>query len=522
MKTLIPLSLFLIAAFLIAQFNVLAGSPNIVVNGNLSCTDPDLLRSTLVGELQTENANGVALDASGTVFVGGTTFSSSFPSPSQQAQHGVDAIAMGFSADLSQMSSQLWVNVRPDQPDDEDEGTGIGVDAAGNQYFVGRTRTADFCNAVGEDLPGHDTVYDENGSGDGFLIKVNADGTPAYCTFVGGSQLEIARGLHVFPNGEVIVTGGTWSATDFPVTTGVQHAGTRDIFVTKYSADGTNIIWSTLLGGTNQEAGLDVDVDATGNVYVMGWTFSTDLPVTAGAAQTTAGSGADAFVAKLSSDGTTRSYVTYLGGDDEDRGNGLAVTADGKAVVVGTTNADNFPTTANAFDTTFNGSGFAGHDVFLTMFNATGTDFETSTFIGGVDEERAYDVVLAQGEAFVTGFTKSEGFPLSADAIDNTLGGGWDAFLLRLDLTSYDLVYSTFFGGDEADRGNALAVTEEGHVVMVGETRSADFCTTTGAFDTTLNGDYDMFITELIAGEPFEPTPTPTVEYFQYLPDIRR
>ncbi len=517
MKTLIPFVCLLLAAFFFAQLQAFADSTSSSLQTNLNCTDPNILHSTYVGDLQTEDSNSLALDLDGNVFIGGTTFSSTFPPPARTGQHGVDAIVMGFAPDLSLMNSQLWVNVRPDQPDDEDEGSAVGVDAAGNLYFVGRTRTADFCNAVGENLPGHDTTYDENGSGDGFLVKLNADGTPAYCTFVGGNQLELARGLHVFPSGEVLVTGGTWSANDFPVTTGVAHAGTRDVFVTKYSADGTDILWSTLIGGTSQEAGLDVEVDAAGNVYVMGWTFSADIPVTSGAVQSTAGSGADGFIAKLSSDGTTRYYVTYLGGDEEDRANGLAVTADGKAVIVGTTNATNFPTTDNAFDPTFNGEGFSGHDAFLTMLNSDGTAFETSTFFGGLAEERAFDVVIAQGEAFVTGFTKSEAFPLTDDALDNTLGGGWDAFLLRFDLSTYNLNYSTFLGGSEAERGNALAVTDEGHVYLTGETRSADLCVTDGAYDTTANGDYDMFITKLIAGEPFPANP-----YYQYLPMIRR
>ncbi len=543
MKTLIPLSLLLIAAFLLAQFNASADSSTSPATTGLICANPDVVHSTLVGDLQTENANGIVLDQAGNVFVGGTTFSTTFPPPARQDQHGVDAITMAFSPDLSQMESQLWVNVRPDQPDDEDEGLAMGIDAAGNRYFIGRTRTVDFCNAVGEDLPGHDPVYDANGSGDGFLVKQNADGTPAYCTFIGGGQLEIARGLYVYPNGEVLVTGGTWSASDFPVTTGVTHAGTRDVFVTKYSADGNSIIWSTLIGGAGQEAGLDITVDPAGDVYLTGWTFSTDLPVSTGAAQTTAGTGADAFFAKLSSDGTTREYISYLGGDDEDRGNALAVTDDGKVVIVGTTNAANFPTTANAYDATFNGTGFSGHDVFLTVVNSDGSAFETSTYVGGIDEERAFDVVLAHGEAYVTGYTKSETFPVTADALDDTLGGGWDAFIMRFDLGNYDINYSTFFGGSEAERGNALVINDAGHVVLTGETRSDDFCTTAGAYDETLNGDYDMFISELIVREPITPTPTPShtptntptptptntptptptpEEFLLYLPAIRR
>ena len=453
-----------------------------------TCPLPFVEYSTLLGGDLQENGNDVAIDRDGRAYLAGTTFSSTFPAM-RQARHGVDAISAVFDPTGSTLESTLWID--PPALNAEDEGLAIDIDSAGNRYFVGRTDSADFCQALGDNLPGFDTTF--NGGSDGFLIKLDASQNVISCSFIGGDQFDTVRDVVVNAAGDVFLTGGTWSSDTatipFPTTTSVAHAGLRDLFVMKFGSDGT-LQFSTLLGGTNQEVGLGIAANAIGEAFVTGWSSSADLPTTSSALDTTANGGFDAFVLKLSADGTTHQYVTYLGGTDEDRAYAIALDHEDRAHVVGGTLSADFPITATAFQSTYNGVGFSGQDAFLTILSPDGDSLSYSTYIGHENEERAYDVAVSADDVYVTGFTQSAEFPTTPNAISQALNGTQDAFLLKF--TNNQLMHSTFWGGSNEEIGNGLAIQND-QVYLVGESRSADFCTTNS---TTPSGDYDIFLTK--------------------------
>ena len=191
-------------------------------------------------------------------------------------------------------------------------------------------------------------------------------------------------------------------------------------------------------------------MDASGNAFVTGYTYSSDFPTTAGAYDATANGCSDAFVTKLNPTGTGLVYSTFLGGSSVDYGNGIAVDASGNAFVTGYTNSSNFPTTAGAYDATADGC----YDAFVTKLNPSGTGLVYSTFLGGSSDWGDYGngiAVDASGNAFVTGYTDSSNFPTTAGAYDATANGASDAFVTKLNPTGTGLVYSTFLGGSGDD-----------------------------------------------------------------------
>src|SRR5882762_8523809 len=263
--------------------------------------------------------------------------------------------------------------------------------------------------------------------------------------------------------------------------------------------------YSTYLGGSGfngsgLDLGVGIAVDADGNAYVVGWTNSSNFPTTAGAFQTTFGGGTnfDTFVTKLNPTGSALVYSTYLGGSGSDAGRKIAVDAAGNAYVVGQTSSSNFPTTTGAFQTSF-GGGYS--DAFLTKLNSTGSALVYSTYLGGTGEDDGSGIsVDADGNAYVAGFTASADFPATAGAFQTTFGGGYgDAFVAKLDPTGSALIYSTYLGGTDSDAaGNpGLAVDASGNAYVTGETASTDFPTTAGAFQTTLSGYQNAFVTKL-------------------------
>jgi len=379
-----------------------------------------------------------------------------------------------------------------------DEGRAIAVDASGAAYIAGHT--------LGLGFPTTPGAFDRTHSGewDIFVAKLGPEGTGlAYSTFLGGHDIDLLPGIAVDPSGAAYVAGYTWSS-DFPTTPGAFDRGQNggaDAFVTKLNPDGASMAWSTFLGGAGDEYVHSVAVGASGMAYIAGTTESSNFPTTSGAFDRTHNGGGfygrDAFVTKLSAEGTSLSYSTFLGGaEDEDIGNALALGAGGEAYVTGYTRSSDFPVTPGAFDTTRAGD----RDVFVTKLNASGSALVYSTFLGGssTDEGESIAVDLS-GAAYVTGDTASPSFPTTVGAFDTGHNGGWDVFVAKLNGEGAALVYGTFFGGNGIDYGNAIAVDDLGTAHIVGSTGSANFPTTSGALDTVLGGDGDAFVTKLNA-----------------------
>jgi hypothetical protein len=201
-------------------------------------------------------------------------------------------------------------------------------------------------------------------------------------------------------------------------------------------------------------------------------------------------------VTKLNASGSALAYSTFLGGRRFDVGSGIAVR-EGRAYVTGTTESANYPTTPGAFDRTFNG----GIDAFVTKLNASGSALAYSTFLGGTGTDEGHGIAVdGEGRAYVTGTTESANYPTTPGAFDRTFNGFRDAFVTKLNASGSALAYSTFLGGTDLDEGAGIAVDRRGRAYVTGRTGSADYPTTPGAFDTTLNLNGDAFVTKLPTG----------------------
>ncbi len=314
-----------------------------------------------------------------------------------------------------------------------------------------------------------------------------------WSTFLGGTSEEIAWSVTVDADNQPVVAGVTFS-TAFPTTPGAYdrtYQGLGDVFVSKLSADGSQLLWSTFLGGTamNFDYGYAVTLDPLGNPMVTGYTWSSDFPVTPGAYDTSFNGGVDVFISKLSGDGSHLLWGSYLGGLDYDIGYAINTDSEGNPVIAGRTISPDFPTTTGAYDTTPNGE----EDAFVSVLTGSGNILAWSTLIGG----SAYDGASAlevgpDGSPVIVGYSASADFPG-----DGFAGGLYDCFACKLRPDGSDLIWTRLFGGSGADYGNGLALDSNGDVLVCGETGSPDFPVTNGAYDVSYNGDDDAYVAKL-------------------------
>jgi hypothetical protein len=259
--------------------------------------------------------------------------------------------------------------------------------------------------------------------------------------------------------------------------------------VTKFNRAGSQLVFSTCLGGSQGELGEGIAVDSAGAVYATGVTSSTDFPTTEGAFDPSCDL-ADAYVTKLNRAGRHLVYSTCLGGSRADGGNGVAVDSAASAFVTGYTNGPDFPTTPGAFDTTLNNEP-GQWDAWVARLNPRGSKLVYSTYLGGKGFDRGHELaVAASGEASVTGIVYSSDFPTTPNAFDRTFNGSPDAFLTSLNATGSVLVYSSFLGGSSlaGEEGRGVALDRAGNAYVTGGTSSTDFPTTPDAFDRSCGG----------------------------------
>jgi hypothetical protein len=463
---------------------------------------PDLLYSTYLGGADTDYGNGIAVDGSGIAYVTGYTASADFPTTLgaydesfNGGTYGGEAFVTKLNADSSGLEYSTFLGGSGALGQD------IAVDEDEMAYVVGRTTSTDF--------PTTQEAFDQsyNGESDVFVTKLNADGSGLeYSTFLGGSGDDEAYGVVVDESRMAYVVGRT-SSTDFPTTLGAYDESFNDegiypsdAFVTKLNADGSDLEYSTFLGGNYWDTVWGVTVAGDGMAYVSGHTWSSDFPTTSGAYDESFDGPSDAFVAKLNVGGSNLEYSTFLGGSGEDEAWGVAVDGEGLVYVIGLTGSI-FPTTPGAYDESPNGSA----DAFVTKLNADGSGLEYSTYLGGADTDYGFGIAVdGSGMAYVTGLTESTDFPTTQGAFDESFNGVGnyydDIFVTRLSADGSDLVYSTFLGGSEDERGGGVAVAGDGTAYVTARTHSTDFPTTPEAYDNSYNGGFDAFVTKLAMG----------------------
>lgn len=339
----------------------------------------------------------------------------------------------------------------------------IALDTSGAIYLAGWTSSKKF--------PTMNPLFPELKSDpDVFVTKISPDGRSlVYSTYLGGTRRDIISGLHVDSTGDAYVAGITASA-DFPTQNSMQELkGVADTFITKIDAGGAFLEYSTLLGGSDNDLARSMDVDPMGNVYVVGFTRSTDFP-TKKAFQRKLGGPADCYLAKLNPSGTAVVFATYIGGSDTETPRGVKVDADGDVYICGDTRSNDFPT-FKAFQKKMSGP----IDVFVMKFNKKGRKLRYSTFLGGSADEKPYSMdVDVVGNVYVTGYTGSADFPLVNPLFD-TFAGVSDIFVAKFRPNGRKLHYSTYLGGKENDYGFAIAVAPDNTMYVGGCTESRKF-----------------------------------------------
>lgn len=375
-----------------------------------------------------------------------------------------------------------------------DQATAIAVDATGNAYIAGETRSLNFPISGGIQTA-------LNGIGDAFVTKLDPSGSViVYSTYVGGSAFDRANAIAIDGSGNAYITGQTFSG-DFPTTPGsFQPKGPFDVpaaFVTKLDPSGSSMVFSTYLDGSGASQGTAIAVDSAFATYIAGATESRDFPVK-NAVQTSFAGGSnvlgDAFLTKLTPDGSSLTYSTYFGGSSDDTALGIAIDSAGNAYIAGRTQSPDFPTTSGAFQTSY-GGGFL--DGFVAKFSPTGS-LIYSTFLGGSEIDLATAVAAdSAGNAYVGGSTVSTNFPTTPGSLQTVFTGIGDSFISKLNPTGSALIYSTLLGGSNSVRLNALALDAVGNVYATGATDSVDYPTACPTQPVNHGGEFDTFVAQL-------------------------
>ena len=369
----------------------------------------------------------------------------------------------------------------------------IAVDGGGSATIAGYTRSPDFPTTPGVLNRTH------QGNTDLFVVKISLDGDRLdYATFIGGQRADFSSALAVDRNGNAYVAGYT-ASTDFPTTANALQpqygGGFADAFVFKLNPNGTSFSFSTFLGGRNNDTAASLAVDRTGSVYLTGVTQSANFPISTDAFDRDLNNTSDAFVARLTPDGSRLHYAAFLGGNGREDSRAIAIDALGNAYVTGRTTSLDFPTTNTAFSTTRHG--FA--DAYLVKVNPQGKRLVYASYLGGSSNDQTNGLTVdGRGQAYVIGSTISPDFPTTENAFDRTHDGGYDTFILKMAADGSQPVYSTLLGGSGGDRGYAIVVDDAGHAYATGFTYSTDFPTTSRAIDVIHDGDFaDAFIVKL-------------------------
>lgn len=424
---------------------------------------------------------------------------------------------------------------------DWDETWGIAVDGAGDVYVTGATGSVDFpvtpgafdvdCGTYGYCDPDPDYGYSR---ADVFVAKLRFDDADppvlelVYATYLGGGDVDdtfsFGGGIAVLPNCpdncDAYITGTTRS-DDFPITDGAYQEDYQpdldrpfsNAFVTRLNSTGDDLVFSTYLGGSGQDEAHGIALDADGNAHVTGRTYSDDFPLEM-SSRGSLGGAPDAFVTKFNAAGSGLVYSTFLGGSGFDVGHGIAVDSLGNAFVAGSTNSDNFPTTAGGFDGDCGADGDnvcdfdaksssqPATDAFVTKFDAAGA-MVYSSYLGGSDWDAGFGVAVdGAGAAYLIGWTNSRDFPSTMNAFQEAAGGKCGrkicttAFVTKFDADGGDLIYSTYLGGKGGEYGYGISVDGAGNAFVTGMTASSGF-PTRNAFQSDSGGGWDAFVATL-------------------------
>ena len=512
--------------------------------------DPAMTYATYQGGSENDAARGVAVDASGNIYVTGFTESINLPHTGgslQPAFHGAgpsaDIGGDAFIAKYTSAGALVYVTYLGGAADEA--GGAIAVDSSGSAYVAGYTSSKDFPSTTGRTYGGGSSAF-SGLVGDAFAAKLNPAGTAlVYSTYLGGSGDDFGTAIAIDASGNAYVGGSTASA-NFPVAGAAQSKfggsggnpnlcstcsapvfAAGDGFVAKLNGSGI-VTWATYLGGSFDDAVAAIAVDSQGNAYAGGSTISANFP-TLGAYQSVYGGtlGAkvqpqilvgDGFITKYDTTGKMI-YSTYLGGSGDEMVMGLAVDSTGAAYASGFTSSANLAPPAVLHGTFHGPNAITGSptpdmvlgDAFVAKLAPSGSSLVYATYIGGSKDDAGLAVAVdGAGEAIVGGFSNSSDMQLSSDALQKKWGGSrpggndftGDGFVARISADGATVMYNSFYGGSFDDAIASLAIDASGNVVAVGSTTSRDLPLSASAAQKTFGGEDAITTTEAL-GDAF-------------------
>ena len=481
--------------------------------------DPVVSYSTYLGGTGDDYIYSIAADASGNAYVAGFTDSADFPTVGTPITSGpASGDVVAFVSKLNAAGSDLEYSTYLGGTGGFDGAWGIAVDASGRAYVAGATDSADFPITSSN---AYETSLGSGASENVFLAKLSADGQSLlYSTYLGGSGSDWGLGVAVDASENAYVTG-VISSSNFPITSSAfqstLHSTIDNAFLARIDttqSGSSSLVYSTFLGGSTEEEGDGIAIDANHNAYIVGVTFSTDFPTTSQAYQPTAteptgSTGGELYLTQIDTTQSGSASLIYstllagtIGGIGE--GNSVAVDATNKVYVTGITGDSDFPTTTGSaspasdsnlqvivakFDTSKSGSQSL---IYSTVFGGSGLDDPSAITVDG------------NGNAYIGGYTQSTDFPVTSDAAQTTLGSnGQNPFVAVLKPDASSLLYSTYLGGsgssDYGDSVYGLALDPNYNLYVAGTTFSSGFPTSISAFQTILQGPSDGFIVKLTA-----------------------
>ncbi|MFW9924621.1 MAG: SBBP repeat-containing protein [Candidatus Thorarchaeota archaeon] len=374
--------------------------------------DNELLYSTYFGGTSQEEVFDIIVDNESNCYICGYTYSPDFPTKNalnSTSNGSFDGFIAKFNA-----TGQLEFSTYFGGSNDE-TCFGITLDESNNIYITGSTSS--------DDLPVLNAWDDSwNSASDAFLAKLTTDGDLLYCSYYGGSDSDEAREIAIDGDGNCVIAGDTLSS-DLPVPDGydTSYNGSLDIFIAKFNSTGY-LIYGSFFGGTDDDICHDICVDMQANYYFTGSTHSSDFD-TKNAFDTSFDGLIEAYVVKFNSTNDL-SYSSYLGGDNDDVGYGIACDNIGKCFISGYTISSDFPL-VNAYMTTYH----VDHEAFLTILDSTGA-IEYSTYFGGDSQDQALSIYLdGKGKCYFAGYSASDDFPLIGNIFQDTRSGEADGFI---------------------------------------------------------------------------------------------
>ncbi|MDP1726564.1 MAG: SBBP repeat-containing protein [Bacteroidota bacterium] len=441
--------------------------------------------ATYFGGSQQDEAFGIATDSSGNIFITGYTQSTSAISTSgaHQTTHGGGSYDV-FVAKYNASGGLQWASYYGGSSNEI--GRAIATDVNGNVYITGYTQSTLAISTVGA----HQNGY-AGGISDAFVVKFNAAGIRQWGTYYGGSGVDEGDGITADTSGNVFISGYTQSSSAISSSGAHQSTfgGGNDAFVVKFDASSARQ-WGTYYGGSGNDGGYGIAVDANGNVCTTGWTNSTSGISTSGAHQSALGGGTngDAFIVQFNSSGV-RQWGTYCGGSGDDRGYGIVTDAGGNVCITGATYSASAISSFGAHQTTIGG----WNDAFVVKFNTSGVR-QWGTYYGGSGGESAYGIATdASGNLCITGYTSSSSAISTSGAYQTVYSGVQDVFLVKFDSIGIRQ-WGSYFGGSGNDWGTGVATSINGDICITGYTASSSLISTSGAQQTSFGGAIDAYL----------------------------